>query len=268
MLCINPFRPRKGVEYGCGQCRCCRINRSRTWTGRILLEAACFEANTFATLTYSPDHLPEFGSLSDDHWREVTKAIGFRYFGVGEYGDRHGRAHYHLILFGIDALAALTLLQARWPYGFVQCLPLESRLAAYVARYTTKKYLNRRDLDPGQTPEFQRMSRRPAIGSLGISTICEWLSTSNGSRFISKNKDVPQVIRHEGSIYPLGRTLVLRLRAAAGIPTALPFEIQEERRLQKVADLEYPEVKALLEAKRQKHYDHVTAKVTRLKGSL
>ena len=42
----------------CGQCIGCRLNYSRTWADRCMLEAQQYEHNAFITLTYDPEHLP------------------------------------------------------------------------------------------------------------------------------------------------------------------------------------------------------------------
>lgn len=263
MLCINPYKPRKGVEFGCGQCRCCRVNRQRTWVGRLVLESLCHPAASFVTLTYAPDHLPREG-LSSDHWRELTKGIGYRYFGVGEYGDTYQRPHYHVVLFGPDAMAAQWICEDRWPYGHVHTIPLETKLIAYVSRYTTKKYLSSGP-PPGQTPEFQRMSRRPAIGAVAVSSVFDWLTDRAGVEYIARNRDVPNSVRHQGVTYPLGRTLVLKLRAAAGLPDALP-ETMEERRLARLA-VDSEDFRSALENRRVRDYERATARVHR-RGSL
>lgn len=266
MLCLNPFRPRPGLEYGCGQCRACRVNRARMWTGRLLMEATCHVQSSFVTFTYAPEHLPETG-LSNAHWRELTWLIGYRYFGVGEYGERYGRPHYHLILFGACPVATQEELEARWPYGHVHSLPFEAGSAAYVARYTTKKYLRDTPDFEGMTPEFQRMSRRPAIGAFAVERVFDWISGPAGAAFIARNGDVPSHIRVEGKVYPMGRTLHLKLRAAAGLPDALP-ELQERRRQERVLDLADPSFAAQREQLREAGFYRLRSKVSQRSGSL
>jgi hypothetical protein len=265
MLCINPFRPRRGVEYGCGQCRVCRINKARQWTARIILESSCHVSSTFVTLTYTPEHLPPGGNLSREHWREFSKAIGYRYFGVGEYGDRGGRPHYHAVLFGIDAASATQLVSERWPYGLTQCLPLSEALIRYVARYTSKKY--RQVKDSGSLiPEFTRMSTRPGLGALALPPLMDWLTSRQGAMFVGRNGDVPSCFRSERRIYPLGRYLVLKLRAAAGLPSALP-ELSEKRRQAMVLALSDVEFACAREARRQAGYVRASREVLSRKGS-
>lgn len=42
----------------CGQCISCRLNKSRDWANRVMLEASEFKHNYFITLTYSDEYLP------------------------------------------------------------------------------------------------------------------------------------------------------------------------------------------------------------------
>lgn len=194
----------------------CRINRRRMWTGRILLESLCYPHSAFVTLTYSPQFEPAGGNLDDSHWRAFTKDIGCRYFGVGEYGDLTLRPHYHLILFGVEAAAAESLAQSRWPYGFVSSLPFSAEAASYVAGYTLKK-LASKVTDNGLRPEFARMSRRPAIGTPALALVTSWLHSHQGAKYLADVGDVPRAVRCGGKLYPIGQTLLRKLRAEVDI---------------------------------------------------
>ena len=60
------------------------------------------ERSYFFTFTISPEH--ETGSLNKKYFhqwlKDTQKAIGrFRYYAIGEYGDKSGREHYHLAVF-------------------------------------------------------------------------------------------------------------------------------------------------------------------------
>ena len=106
------------IEYqriGCGKCIGCRLDYSKQWANRCILEACMWEQNWFITLTYDPEHLPykdEFKSedgftYTDDgtwggylepkdmtdflkrlrkHWKKYYNAENIRYFYCGEYG--------------------------------------------------------------------------------------------------------------------------------------------------------------------------------------
>lgn len=66
MLCKKPYT-RGPQQFGCGQCMPCRVNRSRLWIARMMLEALEYEErgeeSAFVTLTYDAEHVPPDGSL-------------------------------------------------------------------------------------------------------------------------------------------------------------------------------------------------------------
>lgn len=111
MTCEAPFLGTGGV-YPCGRCPACLSKRRRTWAHRIMLEAYGHEGrSSFVTLTYAEAFVPrglrdaptlELGHLQGfiRSLRKRDKAIKVRYFACGEYGERSGRPHYHLALFG------------------------------------------------------------------------------------------------------------------------------------------------------------------------
>lgn len=160
----------------CGQCLNCRINHSKEWAVRCVLESLEHENNWFITLTYDDDHLPRDGALHREHLREFFKALynrgyHFRYFGCGEYGSLNNRPHYHLILFGLDlddmkyiqnakSFSSKTL-DACWPYGFYFIGDVSYSSCNYVAQYTLKK--NFKDSLKYPVPEFICYSNRPGL---------------------------------------------------------------------------------------------------------
>lgn len=106
-----------------------------------------------------------------------------RYFCVGEYGSKTGRPHYHLLIFGWRP-SDLKLFQMRggynvyrssqieklWKYGFSTVGDAESGVAAYCARYCTKKLKNLvKDLPDNVCPEFFLQSVR--AGGIGATWV-------------------------------------------------------------------------------------------------
>lgn len=220
--------------------------------------------NAFVTLTYSPECQPEGGSLSSRHWREFTKGIGYRYFGCGEYGERTQRPHYHVVLFGIGPLGAQRLVAERWKYGFSHVgLAFSSSVAAYVAAYTTKK-MTRRDDErlEGREPEFARMSRRPAVGWPGVQWIVRWLVTPEGMRWMEEQRDVPNVVQVDRRAYPLGRTIVSKLRELCDIAPDDPLRRERRESRMRVLNLD-PILRADRERTRHSTYDVLKARVNR-----
>lgn len=118
----------------CGQCNFCRLQQSRQIGIRAYHEASLYEHNCFLTLTYSPEFLPEDGSLDPvvpskfikrlrryDEYRRKRDGLEpspIRAYYCGEYGkaciscglskfkckcdkyvEQLGRPHYHVLLF-------------------------------------------------------------------------------------------------------------------------------------------------------------------------
>lgn len=256
MLCIRPYKSRPGLEFGCGQCLPCRINRRRMWTARIVLEASCHDSVPFVTFTYAPENLPRAGSLVPRHVEELRyrlryKIGPFRYYVVGEYGDRSGRAHYHGLFFGVPSDP--DLLQSCWDHGHIHVGNCTIESAGYTAGYVTKKMTGKDDERlKGRHPEFARMSRKPGIGAPGLDNIRNWLYGPDGVKYIIAVGDVPKSIRFGGAIYPLGRYLVCCLREEFGLAEAniARSTVAEATRLA----LAMPEITALREYKREQQW--------------
>lgn len=222
-MCSRPYR-QGVVEFGCGQCRPCRINRARLWTGRIFLESQLHEENTFITLTYGPDKGNNPGELSPDDvrlWRgRLRHYLGheFRYYIIGEYGPQTGRPHYHGILFGVSPTSSAC--DDAWGLGFVQCGSVTPESARYVAGYCTKgalaDYENgvRKD---GRYPEFSRMSRKPGLGARWVDAIAYHVGQNYGLQKLIEDGDVPSTIRFGGRTWSLGNYLRRKVRESSGI---------------------------------------------------
>ena len=138
---VTANSPLEYLQLPCGQCRECRLNRSREWAMRCMHEASQYEENCFITLTFNDENLDPILSLDkskfvkfmkrlrkyldSNYWDDQTKswvhlAIPFsllcskkysgldevaqpvRFYHAGEYGDKFGRPHHHAILFGFD----------------------------------------------------------------------------------------------------------------------------------------------------------------------
>ena len=153
--------------------------------------------NSFITLTYDDEHLPEHSTLVKKHFQDFLKRLRKRFsshrisfYHCGEYGDQKGRPHYHAILFGLDfldkelysskkgySLYTSKTLSKVWGKG--HCLIGDATYAtmAYTSRYITKRitgkaatahYANGFDPATGEIffklPEYATMSTKPAIG--------------------------------------------------------------------------------------------------------
>ncbi|WNK12713.1 MAG: replication initiator protein [Microvirus sp.] len=184
------------MRVPCGRCIGCKVERSKMWAIRCMHESSLHKANCFLTLTYDPEHLPVNGSLNGKHLSGFIKRLRqhikrnfpengpISYFGCGEYGDELSRPHYHAIIFNFDfpdktfwkrtaaghMLFTSSTVERIWGHGAVYIGAVTYDSCAYVARYVLKKITGDAAADhyAGKTPEFLRMSLRPAIGKRWI----------------------------------------------------------------------------------------------------
>lgn len=205
------------IELPCGKCIGCRQERARQWSIRCMHEASLHEENSFITLTYNDEHLPENGSLNVRDFQLFMKRLRkkyankkIRFFHCGEYGDKFSRPHHHAIIFGvqfpdirtyikngIEIINPLITLQELWKdekgkeIGHVYSGECTKESCAYVAGYINKKVNGKQsrehyaeiDRCTGEIlyerhPEYITMSRRPGIGH-------EWYKKFKGDIFPS-----------------------------------------------------------------------------------
>lgn len=160
----------------CGHCINCAADYARAWQGRIMCEFTSRKERgddkaVFLTLTYNDNYLVEKPLKA--HLRKFIKDVrnkygqNIKFFGCGELGSLTGRAHYHLILFGVDFSDKEIVSKrglfycyrskeadALWHRGFVTVGQLDIASAGYVSKYCDKKKIS--GLDSG---EFVIMSR-------------------------------------------------------------------------------------------------------------
>lgn len=189
------------VMLPCGKCIGCRIEKSKDWANRLMLELMDHDKACFITLTYNDDNLPESHYIDDDgvlhtshtlvkkHFQDFMKRlrkrfqpIEIRFYACGEYGSKTKRPHYHAILYGIDFSEDRFIhnitkegyiqyrsptLEKCWKFGFSMINEVNWQTCAYVARYVTKKFYGKQNIyyqTFNIVPEFSLMSRRPGIG--------------------------------------------------------------------------------------------------------
>lgn len=218
------FDPQQAAGYSarsygnirCGMCRDCRLHRAREWAIRCYHEASLHERNSFLTLTFELDP----GSISKrdlqlffKRLREALPGRKLRYFACGEYGEKLGRPHYHVCLFGYDfpdkypwvkspkgnLQYRSALLEKAWPHGHALIGDLTMESAGYTARYALKKITGSVESDHytrdflgttiNVTPEFQVQSLKPAIGLGWIKK--HWEEVARGNSVIYKGKECP-----------------------------------------------------------------------------
>lgn len=171
-MCISPIMIKNeryaviGNSYShhsvpCGKCCECRLRRGAGWAFRLQQENKVHPCSGFVTLTYDDAHLP----FSDDgqptlvksdlqkYFKRVRKRepVGVKYYGVGEYGTKTFRPHYHAIVFS----AGLNALVDSWEFGRVQVDPVNDATIGYVCGYVNKPHVKL----IGREPEFNVMSQ-------------------------------------------------------------------------------------------------------------
>lgn len=188
------------INVPCGHCIGCRLDKSRQWADRMMLELDHSKTAIFATLTYDPLNVPVACSLDDGSvlftldkrdvqlfMKRLRKAFNgreIRFYLAGEYGSQTHRPHYHAILFGLslsdfpdlrpvslNSFGQLLYTSEKfyniWKLGNVALAEVSWQTCAYVARYCVKKMsgdVSRETYDSfGVEPEFALMSRRPGI---------------------------------------------------------------------------------------------------------
>lgn len=256
MKCKSPYRAGL-VEGGCGQCLPCRINRQRLWTIRLVLEAGQHPVSHFVTLTYDADFLPSDGSVSVREaqlfLKRLRKAAGsFRYFLVGEYGERSWRPHYHALLFGVRDVGCV---RSAWQKGFVHCSGVGPESAAYVAGYCLKGAQSAKGMrwhGRSLSPEFALMSRRPGIGASAAAQLVSFYSTKEGAQFQS---NIRVVLRYQQKLWPLGRYLKMRVLDGLGIDREDLSRIRQLAQAEELQGYDQVELNHLVEVAEWKSFD-------------
>ena len=217
-VCGNENYRQAATPHPCGRCLPCRVNKKRVWVTRNLLEAMCYDHNTFTTLTYSDENLPE--ELKRKHLTEYIKKlrrirrIPTRYFGVGEYGTKSGRPHYHLLLFGLEQNLAKEYTDKAWNKGFHYHGTVTKESVEYVTGYMAKGWNYERNPKlEGRAKEFASQSRRNP-GGVGLPGIQEVARKIIASGF---DYSIIRQLRFGGKNYPLGRYLTGKLVELLGI---------------------------------------------------
>lgn len=136
------------------------------------------EENSFVTLTYKDEELPEHGSLVKKDLQDFMKRLRFslggkkvRYYACGEYGEKNDRPHYHVLLFGhmpgsrerLPTRGTHTLWRSGevaevWDKGLHGIGEVTMESASYVAGYVMKK--------AGQVGKRKRYTMEPTTGEV------------------------------------------------------------------------------------------------------
>lgn len=149
MACLTPFTLREkknqvGQKVPCGKCPECYYRRVSGWIFRLLEEEKISISSHFITLTYDDRFLPRTASgrptISKRHLQLFIKKLRkcnrkkIKYYGVGEYGGKTIRPHYHLIMFNAD----IRTIQDSWAFGSVNYGNVAANSIAYTLKYLSK----------------------------------------------------------------------------------------------------------------------------------
>jgi len=153
----------------------------------------------FVTLTYNPEHLPENNTFNFRHpvlfMKRLRRLYGknLKSFGCAEYGEKGGRPHYHLLIFGLRPSDMYYWRKSRNPrmkcklyrspsleklwgkgkgknfksFGNMEIGEVTLQSAAYVARYVVKKNKKKREIEKELGRFHEKsicVSRREGIG--------------------------------------------------------------------------------------------------------
>lgn len=171
-MCLQPTTTRKDgsplqVYWTCGSCIECYKKRALEWCTRVGHELASYDDSIFVTLTYDDKKLV-YDSLGNPSYRyDYTDFQDFmkrlrqripnqriRYFTSLEYGGKHGRLHFHAIIFNFHPslqrrnistptvlspsgyqLYHSSFLEELWPHGFHSFSDASVETAYYIASY-------------------------------------------------------------------------------------------------------------------------------------
>jgi len=224
------FTKKEGIEkiplkIPCGNCISCRLYRAHEWAMRCVLEASLYKHNSFVTLTYSPENLPENGTLVKKHVQQFLKNLRqiyapqiIRFYLSGEYGEKLGRPHYHVLLFNLEFEDKEYLrtengnkyyrsktLERAWKKGFSDISEVTYNSAKYVAKYIMKKQNGEAgkthyqiiDQETGEItghllPEFSQQSLKPGIGKDWFMKNYTWVTREDEIRIEGKSRKIPK----------------------------------------------------------------------------
>lgn len=194
------------ITVPCGKCIGCKLDYSRMWATRSANEAFMYDHYNncaFLTLTFNDDMLNRRSnphSLNKTAFRSWVKRLRkavkahydteFRIMACGEYGAKHRRPHYHMLIYGFNfpdkyvykynkirgkevLYYRSPFLEKIWtpahsnePFGFSVIGQVNFESSAYVARYVTKKLFGKyaEQVYKDKEPEFLTTSRMPGLG--------------------------------------------------------------------------------------------------------
>lgn len=163
------------VEFTCGRCPECLATRSNRWALRGIMESRLHAHSCMVTLTYDKyvrgrsgniigERIGSFHLCRPDIVKFIKRLRSYfsyhfgntniKYIYAGEYGSHTGRAHYHVVLFGVlfpdlckykrskrgNIIYTSAILTKLWGHGIctVDSVSVNGSIAAYCTKYAAK----------------------------------------------------------------------------------------------------------------------------------
>lgn len=183
-MCINPGTLPNGQQFACRKCEQCRDHYVEDWVGRCIAEGQVSVGWNVVTLSYASE-VHQYVDRRDIKIDQRAKAAyltykdvqlylkrlrknGYpcRYFVVGEYGSKKGRAHWHVVLFWERKVPPHELRKEQWhephwPHGFSFW---DAGRFTDSVKYALK-YIHKTKGDEAAQSKFM-MSKKPPLGAL------------------------------------------------------------------------------------------------------
>ena len=175
------------ISLPCSKCFECLQQKANEWSFRIYNETQLHEESCFITLTYADDNEELSKREIQLFLKRLRKAIEpkkIRFFACGEYGSKHLRPHYHLIIFGFIPKdleffyydkKGIPIFKSKfiadiWKKGFISVGFVSLDSSKYCAKYMQKLLESDKRLKVlidffGAQKPFTLMSNRPGIGA-------------------------------------------------------------------------------------------------------
>lgn len=197
-MCYKPIRamsqetgppllnPEGDLLIPCGKCYECISKRASDWALRCQHEISLHKQNSFLTLTYDENNVPDFAERKDEFKkfmkrlrRRIKKKIS--YIVSHEFGSSTARIHHHAIIFGYDypdqkyfkttksdsRIYTSEILDSDWKNGFSSIGEANAKTAYYIAAYALKGNSVDKLSSDGEIITYKDcmdVSKRPAIG--------------------------------------------------------------------------------------------------------
>lgn len=222
MACLTPYQLKSGEKVPCGKCTPCRTVHAAAWGFRLMQEFKSSANGYFITLTYDTDNVPIDGkgrlTLSPRNASSISAFIKrlrkhsqlhlarlhkagiipnessplsqkIKYFGVGEYGGKTQRPHYHVIIFNVlieDVLKAWSINGKA--IGTIYVGDITTASVGYTLKYICKPKTVPMYKGDVRTPEYRLMSK-----GIGLSYITDnmkrWHNEDHLNRLYCQHPD-------------------------------------------------------------------------------